>query len=56
MNRWMAVLSSVTTFGILSGGDSLAAPEVRKRADSRRHWETEWAADGGRLLRILKAL
>ncbi len=52
----MAVLSPVTTLGLLRGGESLATPRVRKRTESRRRWETAWAADGARLLRVLKAL
>jgi hypothetical protein len=107
VNRWLAVLSPVTTFGVLSGHGLRDAspiagevgPKVRegRSAATRRvlgavrrqdhdspparqntvdlpltggsdsaqaarrligmnRWETEWAANGGDLLRILKAL
>ena len=61
MNRWLAVLSPVTAFGVLSGGALKNASPVEGRADAHRliglnRWETEWAANGADLLRILKAL
>lgn len=55
MNRWMAVLCPITTFGALSGGKA-SVPAAGKRIPVRRRWETEWAAHGKDLLRVLKAL
>jgi hypothetical protein len=65
VNRWLAMLSPVTTFGVLNGrdreyvfsrkGEGDSASEARRFIGLNR-WETEWAANGGDLLRILKAL
>ena len=61
MKRWLAVLSPVTMFGVMSGhAPKNASPGAA--GDDARHliglnrWETEWAANGADLLRILKAL
>jgi hypothetical protein len=69
VNRWLAVLSPVATFGVLSGGAvRCASPRRQRRREqgdlaghARRlmglnRWETEWAAHGKDLLRVLKAL
>jgi hypothetical protein len=61
MKRSLAVLSPVTMFGVMSGGASRNVPPREQRGDARHlmglnRWESEWAATGGDLLRILKAL
>lgn len=61
MMRWLAVLSPVTMLGAMSGGVFRSAPPREQRGDASHliglnRWESEWAANGGDLLRILKAL
>ena len=69
MNRWLAVLSPVTASGVVSGGAAKCASPRRlwrreegdSASDARRftglnRWETERAAHGKDLLRVLKAL
>ena len=61
MKRWLAVLSPVTMFGVMSGHAPKNASPRAGGGDARHliglnRWETEWAANGVDLLRILKAL
>jgi hypothetical protein len=61
VSRWLAVLSPVTTFGVLNARDSKYVFPRKGEGDASRfiglnRWETEWAANGADLLRILKAL
>jgi hypothetical protein len=61
MKRWLAVLSPVTMFGVMSGHAPKNASPRAGGGDARHliglnRWETEWAANGADLLRILKAL
>jgi hypothetical protein len=61
MKRWLAVLSPVTMFGVMSGHAPKNASPRAGRGDARHliglnRWETEWAANGADLLRIFKAL
>lgn len=61
MKRWLAVLSPVTLFGVMSGHPPKNASPRTGGGDARHligliRWETEWAANGAGLLRILKAL
>lgn len=61
MKRWLAVLSPVTMFGVMSGHAPKNASPGAAGGDARHliglnRWETEWAANGADLLRILKAL
>lgn len=61
MKRWLAVLSPVTMLGMMRGGASGNASPQAGGGDARHliglnRWETEWAANGADLLRILKAL
>jgi hypothetical protein len=61
MKRWLAVLSPVTMLGVMSGHAPRNASPRMGGGDARlfvglNRWESEWAANGGDLLRILKAL
>jgi hypothetical protein len=56
MKRWLAVLAPVTTLGLLTGGRKAMPVKARKATIASPCWETPWAADGARLLRLLKTL
>ncbi len=61
MKRWLAVLSPVTMFGVLGDRAAHHGLSREQRGDARHlvglnRWESEWASNGGELLRILRAL